>query len=275
MKFGEAVSYIVDHYGWSVFPLTEHELPTVTKEAVEARDVILRGTRAKTDFWGESLEEVQQRLMRASALKNVAKHYNVTVAELKKMLEERNLSWKERAKDVVSIPELSSLLRRGYTMREIAVANNVYVSSISDLSMACRLHGEMGEPVISFEKRKAMVDDGRLIEEIALKSGMLPQDVKKEFAERGVKWDARVSRNELKKMLESGADIQMMMRYFRCGYMRICRQVLNYEFDYSSFRRNVLNYVKANCQSFSSVAYQLSITHAQAKELFPELESFY
>lgn len=275
MKFGEAVSYIADTYGWNVFPLTEHELPVVTKKAIEARNVILQGTRIKTDFWSESTEEIQERLARASSLKNVAKHYDVTVAKLKEMLEKRNLSWKERAKEVVSVVELSSLLRRGYTMREIAVANKVYVSSIADLSASHRLHGEMGEPVTNFEERKNMVDDGRLIEEIALKSGMLPQDVKKEFAQKNVKWDAKVSRNGLKKMLESGADIQMMMKYFKCGYTRIRSQVLNYGYDYSEFRKNSLNYIKANCQSINAVSYQLAITHAQVKELFPELEAFY
>ena len=126
-----------------------------------------------------------------------------------------------------------------------------------------------------FEERKNMVDDGRLIEEIALKSGMLPQDVKKEFAQKNVKWDAKVSRNGLKKMLESGADIQMMMKCFKCGYTRIRSQVLNYGYDYSEFRKNSLNYIKANCQSINAVSYQLAITHAQVKELFPELEEFY
>lgn len=275
MKFGEAVSYIADTYGWNVFPLTEHELPVVTKKAIEARNVILRGTRTKTDFWSESTEEIQERLARASSLKGVAKHYDVTVAKLKEMLKKRNLSWKERAKDVVSVAELSSLLKRGYTMREIAVANKVYVSSIADLSASHRFHGEMGEPLTSFEERKNMVDNGRLIEEIALKSGMLPQDVKKEFAQKNVKWDAKVSRNGLKKMLESGADIQMMMKYFKCGYMRIRSQVLNYGFDHSEFRRNTLDYIKANCKSVSAVSYQLVITHAQVKELFPELDEFY
>lgn len=275
MKFGEAVSYIADTYGWNVFPLTEHELPVVTKKAIEARDVILRGTRIKTDFWSESTEEIQERLARASSLKNVAKHYDVTVTKLKEMLKKRNLSWKERAKDVVSVAELSSLLKRGYTMREIAVANKVYVSSISDLSASHRLHGEMGEPLTSFKERKNMVDNGKLIEEIALKSGMLPQAVKKEFAQKNVKWDAKVSRNELKKMLENGADIQMMMKYFKCGYARIRSQVLNYGFDHSEFRRNTLDYVKVNCKSVNAVSYKLAITYAQVKEFFPELEEFY
>lgn len=275
MEFCKAVSYIVDTYGWDVFPLTEHELPFVTKKAIEARDAILRGTRTKIDFWSESTEEIQERLSHAASLKDVAQHYDVTITKLKEMLKKRNLSWKERVKGVVSVAELSSLLKRGYTIREIAVANKVYVSSIADLSKAYRLHGEMGEPLISFKERKDMVENGRLIEEIALKSGMSPQTIKKEFSLKNVKWDSKVSRNELKKMLESGADIQMMMKYFRCGYARIRRQVLNYGFDHSKFRKNTLNYIKANCKSVSVVSHKLAITRAQVKEFFPELETFY